>query len=238
MSGPGGDPAGGHPLIYGTTVPFLSHLPYTHCVDFVRPIESVIPGAQGRLLGALARVEAPLNLRRLAQVSRVSLAQASRVLPDLVELGLVRRTDVPPAALFELDRRNVAAQTIAALERLGDSVIAGMTRAAEEIDPSPESIILFGSMARGEARAESDIDVLVIRPTDVSNVDEGWSESVQQWIDRVRTLTGNAVNLLELDRHEATQRLRSNRSPWRSIATEGIVLSGRSLEDLTGRRSA
>lgn len=208
------------------------------CVDFVRPIESVIPGARGRLLGALARVEAPLNLRRLAQVSRVSLAQASRVLPDLVELGLVRRTDVPPAALFELDRRNVAAQTIAALERLGDSVIAGMTRAAEEIDPSPESIILFGSMARGEARAESDIDVLVIRPTEVSNVDEGWSESVQQWIDRVRALSGNAVNLLELDRREATQRLRSNRSPWRSIAKEGIVLSGRSLEDLTGRRSA
>src|SRR5680860_1498441 len=80
MSGPGGDPTGGHPLIYGTTVPFLSHLPYTHCVDFVRPIESIIPGAQGRLLGALARVEAPLNLRRLAQVSRVSLAQASRCL--------------------------------------------------------------------------------------------------------------------------------------------------------------
>src|SRR5680860_1654710 len=125
MSGPGGDPTGGHPLIYGTTVPFLSHLPYTHCVDFVRPIESIIPGAQGRLLGALARVEAPLNLRRLAQVSRVSLAQASRVLPDLVELGLVRRTDVPPAALFELDRRNVAAQAVAAIEQLRDSVIAG-----------------------------------------------------------------------------------------------------------------
>ena len=189
-------------------------------------------------MGALARVEAPLNLRRLAQVSRVSLAQASRVLPSLVELGLVRRTDVPPAALFELDRRNVAAQAVAAIEQLRDSLIAGMTRAAEEIDPSPESIILFGSMARGEARAESDIDVLVIRPTDVSYEDEGWSESVQQWIDRVRALSGNAVNLLELDRREATQRLRSNRSPWRSIATEGIVLSGLSLEDLTGRRSA
>lgn len=207
-------------------------------MDFVRPIEVVIPGAQGRLLAALARVEAPLNLRRLSQVSGVSLGQASRVLPGLVALGLVRRTEVPPAALFELDRRNIAAQMIGSLSRLGDAAMAAMSRAIESIDPAPESMVLFGSMARGEARSESDIDVLAVRPTNISSEDEGWNDSLQRWVDYVGGLSGNAVNLLELDRREVTQLLRSKRALWRSIAKDGIVLLGSSLEDLARRQSA
>lgn len=65
-------------------------------MDFVRPIEPIVPGAQGRVLAALADTTAELNLRTIAQLSGVSQAQASRILPGMVELGVVERREVPP----------------------------------------------------------------------------------------------------------------------------------------------
>ena len=81
-------------------------------VDFVRPIEVVIPGVRGRLLAVLAETTAELNMRVLSELAGVSSAQASRILPELVQLGLVRRKDVPPSSLFVLDRANAAANRI------------------------------------------------------------------------------------------------------------------------------
>ncbi|MDQ3575947.1 MAG: helix-turn-helix domain-containing protein, partial [Actinomycetota bacterium] len=68
-------------------------------MDFVRPIEAIVPGAQGRMLAVLAETTAELNLRTIAQLAGVSQAQASRVLPGLVQLGIVERREVPPASL-------------------------------------------------------------------------------------------------------------------------------------------
>lgn len=74
-------------------------------VDFVRPVQSLIPGAQGRVLDVLARTTAELNLGTVARLAGVSAAQASRVLPRLVELGVVARRDVPPSSLYRLCAR-------------------------------------------------------------------------------------------------------------------------------------
>jgi len=65
-------------------------------VDFVHPVQAVIPGAEGRVLAVLAQTTAPLNLSTLARLAGVSVAQASRVMPGLVDLGLVERGEIPP----------------------------------------------------------------------------------------------------------------------------------------------
>ncbi|MBI2167891.1 MAG: helix-turn-helix domain-containing protein, partial [Actinobacteria bacterium] len=65
-------------------------------MDFVRPIEAMLAGARGRVLAVLAETTAELNLRTIAQLAGVSQAQASRVLPGMVELGVVERREVPP----------------------------------------------------------------------------------------------------------------------------------------------
>ena len=53
-------------------------------VDFVHPVEAVIPGVQGRVLAVLVETTAELNLRTLARLAGVSVAQASRVQPESV----------------------------------------------------------------------------------------------------------------------------------------------------------
>jgi DNA-binding MarR family transcriptional regulator len=79
-------------------------------VDFVRPLEAIVPGVQGRVLSVLAETTADLNMRTIARLADASLAQASRVLARLVELGVVERRDVPPSSLFRLVRQHVAAR--------------------------------------------------------------------------------------------------------------------------------
>src|SRR6056297_3583434 len=160
-------------------------------MDFVQPIEAVIPGAQGRILSALVETTAPLNLRTLARLAGVSPAQASRVLPGLVDLGIVERSEVPPSSQFLLARSNVAAQAIVEIARSWETARDRMGLAAASMPIAPESVIVFGSFARGEAVADSDIDVVVVRPDEVDEEDEEWSAALDAWRQDAASITGN-----------------------------------------------
>lgn len=201
-------------------------------MDFVRPIEAVIPGMQGRVLGVLAETTAELNLRTIARLSGVSLAQVSRVLPGLVELGLVERREAPPSSLFRLVPEHIAAGPLVALARGRDGVVEEMGRVAAALPVKPESVIGFGSFARGEADAESDIDVVFVRPDGVDDSDEAWADSVEQWRSRIHRVSGNPVEILEVGSEEVRARLSSRQPVWRDIRREGIVVHGRALNEL------
>lgn len=211
---------------------------YSVGVDFVRPIEAVIPGVQGRVLAVLAETTAELNLRTIARLSGVSLAQASRVLPGLVELGLVERREVPPSLLFRLVPEHVAAGPLVALARGRDGVIEEMGRVAAELPVEPESVVIFGSFARGEADAESDIDMVFVRPVGVEESDEAWADSVEQWRSQIHRVSGNPVEVLEVGSDEIGARLRSRQAVWRDIRSEGLVVHGRGLTKLADDRNA
>lgn len=201
-------------------------------MDFVHALQSVIPGVQGKILAVLAETTAELNLRAIAGIANVSEAQASRVLPGLVSLGLVERREAPPSALFRLVREHIAAQPILALSRSRDRMIEEMRQIAEGLPLEPASVIVFGSFARGQADEESDIDTLLVRPFGVDESDERWSSTVQQWIDQVANVSGNRVEVLEVGIAEAAARLNSKRSVWQDIRREGLVVNGSSLESL------
>lgn len=201
-------------------------------MDFVQPVQAVIPGTQGRVLAVLAETTAELNLRTVARLASVSPAQASRVLPGLVELGLVERHEVPPSSLFRLNREHVAAQLLIELARARDIALERMGAAARELPLPPVSVIIFGSFARREADKHSDIDAVLVRPDDIDDDNENWSDGVEQWRESVRAFTGNPVEVIEVDRTEATEKLASASSLWRDIARDGIVVHGATLNDL------
>ena len=203
-------------------------------MDFTRPVEAVIPGTQGRVLAVLAETTAELNLRTVARLASVSPAQASRVLPGLVELGLVERREVPPSSLFRLDRENVAAQVVIALARSHEVALERIGTIAGDLRVPPASVVIFGSFARREADRHSDIDTLVVRPAGVDEDDDTWNAGVELWRERVRAITGNRVELIETDRAEAAEKLASMRPVWRDIARDGVVVHGVTLDGLQG----
>lgn len=190
------------------------------------------------MLAVLAETTAELNQRTIAQLAGISQAQASRLLPDLVALGVVERREVPPAFLFRLVPEHVASQALLALARATDAVLDEMGRLAGALPRPPASVIVFGSFARREAEVDSDIDVVVVRPAQVDEDDDAWSASLEAWRRDVRRLTGNPVEILELSVDEAAAKLAGHTQVWADIRRNGRVIHGLSLDELRPVRSA
>lgn len=205
-------------------------------VDFRRPVEAVIPGAQGRILGVLAETTAELNLRTIARLAGVSPAQATRVLPTLVTLGLVERREAPPSALFSLVDEHVAAGAVRTLSRARQTVLEQLTDLAGKITPRPVSALVFGSFARGEADESSDLDILLVHPEHAD--DERWGSSVEEFRTAAHRLTGNVVQVLEVPEREVARRLRGKGPVWLDIVRDGLLLHGKPIDQFRARRSA
>ena len=199
--------------------------PYNGGVDYSRPLEAVIPGTAGKVLGVLARTHAELPIRRVAQLAGVSRDRASIEIRRLVILGIVSRREVAGASLVKLERTNAATSALLALADARSTAIARLSELAKSIEPAPASLALFGSFARGTDDAESDLDVLAVRPDDVEPDDPSWLDSFGNWQDLARVVVGNPVNVIETSRHELPALART-RSLWRTIVDDAITLVG------------
>ena len=195
-------------------------------MDYVNPVEALIPGVQGRVLTVLARTEAELTMRSVAELAGVSANQATVVLNRLVRLGLVERRDVGAAALVRLVRENEAAQSVLSLVDLRKGVLVRLAGEARKIRPAPACLVVFGSFTRGEAHENSDIDVLAVPPSEAQVDDGRWTAALGTWTDRAARIAGNPVNLLEATMDELPKLVRREREPWRTIVEEGVVLVG------------
>jgi predicted nucleotidyltransferase len=201
-------------------------------VDFGAPVEAIIPDAQGKILGALARTTGELSTRALADLSGVSIAHTARTVRRLVDLGIVERRLAPPTALLKLARHHLAAHAILSLADLRHTFEEELRESALRLDPPPTAVVLFGSFARGEDDAASDVDVLVVRPRVIDEDEPRWVESMAQWESHVQEVSGNALNRIEVAQVEVPSLLQSRRPLWQAIRREGTVLQGLPFAEL------
>jgi predicted nucleotidyltransferase len=191
-------------------------------MDLGRPIEALIPGARGEILGAMVCAGRELSTADVGRLAGVSGPQASRVLAQLVELGLVQRHEVPPAVIYRLVEGNRVVQLLRELCVLRMSVLAYARVTADSIDPLPVELAIYGSVARGSSGPDSDIDVLVVRPDGADN-DDQWVESLDAWRSDLAAYAGSTVSLLEVSADEWIER-DLDASLWSSIDRESIKL--------------
>ncbi len=118
---------------------------------------------------------------------------------------------------------------------MGSPAERAFGEAAVAISPAPISVIVFGSFARREADAASDIDIVVVRGDDVDADDDGWSDSLEAWRRHVRVLAGNEVELIEAAASEVSRKLRGRSELWRQIKQDGIVVFGAGIDALAER---
>jgi len=201
-------------------------------MDYGQPIETVVPGVQGRVLGVLARTDTELTMRTVAGLADVSVNRAATVLNRLIELGVVHRRDAGSAALVSLERENQVARLLLELLDVRRTVIERLSAEASMIQPAPASLVLYGSFARGDALSDSDIDVLAVRAAAVSPDVERWSDSLGCWAESASRIAGNPVRVVAAGIEELPRLLRRRGTVWRSAASEGIVLIGASLTEL------
>ncbi|MHB8505890.1 MAG: nucleotidyltransferase domain-containing protein [Acidimicrobiales bacterium] len=205
-------------------------------MDYRRPVEALIPGVQGRVLGVLSRTSTELTMRTVAQLAGVSAQQASVVIGRLVDLGVVERRDVPPASLVRLVADNLAAQAVASVADLRSAALEHLSALAADITPAPASLVVFGSFARGDAGPDSDVDVLAVRPPALRyGADDDWVDSLGRWADQATRAIGNPVNLVEVEAAELPGLLaRPAPSVWHDATRDGVVVAGSPLTEMAG----
>jgi hypothetical protein len=201
-------------------------------VNFRHPLAVVTPTLDGDVLAVLARADTEFSGREVHRaLGHSSHTGVRRCLVRLVGEGIVLERRAGNALLYRLNRDHLAAPQIEALaalrmrffERLRETV------AAWEIKPALAAV--FGSVARGEADAGSDIDIFLLRPSGVHEDDSVWREQVMALEESASAWTGNDARSLEYSQSDLP-RLRREESVIAEIAADGIAIAGNLREVL------
>jgi predicted nucleotidyltransferase len=184
------------------------------------------------VLAALTRNTSSRTIRQLSLDAGVSWSRTSDVIDDLAELGIVERRQTPGGILVRLVSQNVAAKAISEMTDLRSPAVEAMREAARAIRPSPLSLTIFGSFARGTAGRDSDVDVVAVGADSALPDIGAWEDSLGWWVDAATAITGNPINLIIIDVDELAPA--AGPSPiWLQEASEhGIVLAGQPLRGL------
>jgi predicted nucleotidyltransferase len=181
------------------------------------PFGGLIPGARGAVLSALLRTDATLTGRQVhALVSdRHSLWSVQEALKAWVLLGVVDTEIIGRAVVHSINEDHYA---VTPLRSLLDPMTALTNTAAQIVGEDVEAVIVFGSVARGEAKEGSDIDLAVIAQSD-------WGGRVDLE-DAVQKRLGNDCDVLVFTAKEFTGLAAAHEPVVDEILVDGIPLIG------------
>ena len=178
----------------------------------------LIPGANGAVLSVLLRTGSELTGRQVYGLvrDRFSLWSVQQALASLVGLGVVEGRSVGRAMVHTINEDHYAIQP---LRVLLDPVAALREVVQRSVGSRVAAVILFGSVARGDATADSDVDLAVL----ASSEWEGRSDLE----DAVRARLGNDCDVLVFTPGEFGRLAASGDEPVvAQILADGVVLHG------------
>lgn len=156
-------------------------------------------------------------------------------LARLVAQGIVRREVAGNALMHTLNRDHVGAPAVMALAAMRAELWGRLRRSIGEWDPPAAHASVFGSAARGDGTAASDIDLLIVRPDGVDHEDPRWHEQIDELAMRVREWTGNPASIVEQAEHDIrTVAAGGGRPILADLRCDGIDLAGEPLRSLLG----
>lgn len=169
-------------------------------MDVAYPIRAVLPTLDGPVLAVLARTTYALSGREVHRVVGIGSAAGVRLaLTRLVQQGIVRAEEHPNVIHYHANRDHLAWPAVEILANLRGSLIDHLRAELRSWQLQPIHASLFGSAARADGDAESDIDVLVIRPAGVDEDESPWADQTDRLRDQVQVWTGNHCHVFQLD---------------------------------------
>jgi hypothetical protein len=196
-------------------------------MELSHPLRVVTPTLDGDILRILALAETeftPPEIHRL--VGEHSVAGIRKGLERLVTQGIVLQRDAGRASLYQLNRKHLAASAVIGLAQLKEELLTRLRHELSEWAVHSSYAALFGSAARNDMRADSDIDLFVVRPDAVDSDDEAWSEQLYELANTVYGWTGNNANVLELGETEVNEGAKDEDPVVVAVNEEGIRIQG------------
>ena len=142
---------------------------------------------RGRVLALLyGQVDKPLYLRQIARHVNASVGAVQRELEKLAEVDLITRTSVGNQVFYQVNQRNPVFVEMRALVSKTVGIFNILRSALEQLVEQVTVAFVYGSVARQEEKAQSDIDLMIIGNVELDDVLARLSDS--------ETTLGRAVN--------------------------------------------
>lgn len=194
-------------------------------MDITNPLRSLSFGVEADVLLALERTHLPLTGARVATLAGRGETQVRDVLRRLVEHGIVHDDRVGNSYTYMLNRDHVLAGAISHAARATSLVESRMRDLVGGWQTPPAAVVLFGSFARRDGDSASDIDVLLVRPDKVDDLD-GWADQRHELSRRLEAWTGNPAQILELSESEMADAIARDEDIVASLRQDGLALFG------------
>ena len=198
-------------------------------VDVSNGLAVTTPTLDAWVLRALVQTTRPMSGRQIARlVEHGSLGGVQKALGRLVEQGIVLADAYPSATLFTLNRDHLAAGPVIELAQLSATLVARLKDAIRAWGLQPQHAYLFGSAARQDGDASSDVDILLVRAQGSQEAGV-WTEQVDNLSNKIRLWTGNAAGILDISHTDLGRMRDNNEAILDSWQRDGILLAGLEL---------
>lgn len=170
-------------------------------MELSRPLATITPTLDGDVLAVLARHDVTFTTGQLHRVlSDYSEEGIRKVLQRLSRQGIVNSDRVGNAFSYRFNRDHLAAEPIIKLADILGTFLSRLTDTLESWEIPPVYASVFGSAARGSMTADSDLDLLLVRPDDAT--EETWAAQVDQLVEDATRWTGNDTRTLQFTEAE------------------------------------
>lgn len=206
-------------------------------MDLSFPLATIAPTLDAGVLQVLAATTAGCTAAEVhRRLGRGSDEGVRKVLARLVVQGVVLVETPARYPIYRLNREHLAAPHIEALSKVRGELVELIRSEVADWEIEPIHAGLFGSFARGTADAESDIDVLLVRPEALDDGDDvAWLEQVGRLDQHMTAWTGNAAQIIDLTPGTLSQMARDADPLVDSWRADDIVLQGERILDLLRR---
>jgi hypothetical protein len=190
------------------------------------------------LLRALAARSTPASVAQLRRVAGVGTEAGTRRALDRMSLsGLVSRDLIGERAVYALNYDHLLHQAVSDLLGVGDQLVRRLGKELGSWEPAPVSAALYGSAARRDGDDDSDIDLLLIRPSmPTKPARDKWESQVERLRDRVLRWTGNHCQITDRPHPEIRRLVNAGEPIVDSWRRDAVVLAGQPLNELLAAR--
>lgn len=193
-----------------------------------RPLALLYDAARTRVFDVLLSEPQPISGREVSRRAGLSATTANLKLQDLEDAGLVSSWGDGRSHRWQLRQDNLLVRQFRQLARVQDEEAARIV--IEALGAEPISVVLFGSVARGESGANSDVDLLLIAAD--QKQDLLFRRRSYEVGRSLRAVLGRPIHVLVT--YRAKFALDSGNEFIRSVLEDGRTIYGKPMTELAG----
>lgn len=190
-----------------------------------KPFATVTPTLDGDVLMVLASADVAFTIAQVQRVLSTASGEGIRkVLNRLVAQGVVFHDQVGRAHTYRLNTEHLAAEPIMALSQLGSTFLHRLEQHLVGWGSAVRYAAVFGSAATGRMGIDSDIDLFLVRASEVA--DDLWAQRVAELAGLVTAWTGNDCRVVEYTEDGFRAAAAAGEPLFRDVAKEGLTVAG------------